>query len=155
MSNRTGIQLAIEIATQKRDACQKRLSIVERHHSATLGQMEQLQSYAVDKDIHWTSPSFGAVSGEIVKHHYQFMGRLQEAMNMQSGAVSAAGKQVAGARLLLAEAETRLEGLKRVYQNRVKERDMKVKRQDQKQTDDFASQQYARRRAQIEQGESV
>ncbi len=122
---------------------------------ATLGQMEQLQSYAVEKDSHWASPTFGAVSGEILKHHYQFMGRLQEAMTMQFGVVATASKQVSGARVTLAEAETRLEGLKRIWKNRVNECELKAKRQDQKQTDEFASQQYARRRTQIEQGESA
>jgi flagellar FliJ protein len=149
MSKINGIQLAIEIAVQRRDACHKRLAMAERHQMAALGQMEQLQSYAGEKDIRLTSPAIGGLSGEILKHHYQFMGRLQEAIRMQSGVVLGASDQVRDMRLALMNAEVRLEGLKRIWKIRTEERVERSKRLEQKQTDEFASNQYARSVAQM------
>jgi flagellar FliJ protein len=155
MSNINGIQLAIEVAAQKRDACQKRLAMVELHHKATLGQMEQLRSYAGDKDMRWTSSAFGGFSGEILRHHYQFMGRLQEAISLQSGVVLAASNQVRDVRLMLIDAEIHLEGLKRIWQMRTDARALKDKRFEQKQADEFASNQYVRRIAKMKMEEGV
>lgn len=154
MTNLSGIQLAIELATKQRDICQKRLAMLERHSVAAQGQMEQLQSYAADKDAGWIEAAPGLFSGELIRHHYQFMGRLQQAVEMQTEVLGQANGQVSEARTALANAEIRLEGLNRILKLRVCAEDLLFKRREQKQTDDFASQQYARKRVEIEQGEA-
>ena len=154
MTDLSGIQLAIELAAKQRDICQKRLAMLERHSVAAQGQMEQLQSYAADKDAGWIGAAPGLFSGELVRHHYQFMGRLQQAVDMQTEVLGQANGQVSEARTALANAEIRLEGLNRILKLRVNAKDLLLNRREQKQTDDFASQQYARRRAEMEQGEA-
>ncbi len=74
---------------------------------------------------------------------------------MQSDVALVARSQVKEARLKLADAEARLEGLKRIKHMRANESAVKLKRQEQKQTDEFALQQCARKRAQTEEGEAV
>ena len=154
MTNLSGIQLAIELATKQRDICQKRLAMLERHSVAAQAQMEQLQSYAADKDAGWIEAAPGLFSGELIRHHYQFMGRLQQAVEMQTEVLGQANGQVSEARTALVNAEIRLEGLNRILKLRVCAEDLLLKRREQKQTDDFASQQYARKRVEIEQGEA-
>lgn len=154
MTNLSGIQLAIELATKQRDICQRRLAMLERHSASALGQMEQLRSYAADKDAGWVDAMPGTFSGELIRHHYQFMGRLQQAMEMQTEAIVQANGQVNEARALLGGAEIRLEGLSRILKLRISAKDLVLKRREQKQTDDFASQQYARKRVETEQGEA-
>jgi len=154
MSNFNGIQLAIELAVKQRDTCQKKLAMLERHSASAQGQMEQLRSYSADKDAGWIDATPGVFSGELIRHHYQFMGRLQQAMGMQGEVLAQANGQVSEARMLLANAEIRLEGLNRILKLRMNAKDLLLKRREQKQTDDFASQQYARKRAEMEQGEA-
>lgn len=154
MSNLSGIQLAIELATKQRDVAQKRLAMLERHSASAQGQLEQLKSYAADKDVGWINAGPGVFSGELIRHHHQFMARLQHAMEMQIDVLGQANAQVIEARSALTMAEVRLEGLNRILKLRVNARELLLRRRDQKQTDDFASQQYARKRAEMEQGES-
>lgn len=154
MTDLSGIQLAIELAVKQRDICQRRLAMLERHSAAAQGQMEQLRSYAADKDAGWIDAAPGIFSGELIRHHYQFMGRLQQAVEMQTEVIGRANGQVDEARTVLANAEIRLEGLNRILKLRVSAKDLLLKRREQKQTDDFASQQYARKRAEMEQGEA-
>ena len=154
MTNLSGISLAIELAVKRRDICQRRVAMLERHSAAAQGQMEQLRSYAADKDAGWIDAAPGIFSGELIRHHYQFMERLQQAVEMQTGVLGQANDRVAEARAALANAEIRLEGLNRILKLRVSAKDLLLKRREQKQTDDFASQQYARKRADMEQGEA-
>lgn len=154
MPNLSGIQLAIELAAKQRDICHRRLAMLERHSSAARGQMEQLRSYAADKDVGWMQAAPGFFSGELIRHHYQFMRRLQQAMEMQIDEIGQVNGQVEVARMALANAEIRLEGLNRILKLRVRAKDLLLKRVEQKQTDDFASQQYARKRLEMERGEA-
>lgn len=154
MNNLSGIQLAIELATKQRDMCQKRLTVLERQSAAALGQMEQLRSYLADKDAGWIESASGIFSGPLIGHHYQFTGRLQHAMGMQAEILDQAIGQVSTAQMSLASAEVRLEGLHRILKLRVSAKDLLLKRREQKQTDDFASQQYARKRSETEQGDA-
>lgn len=154
MADHSGILLAIELATKQRDICQKRLAVLERHSASAQGQLDQLRSYAADKDAGWIDAAPGVFSGELIRHHYQFMGRLEQAMSMQAEVLGQVSGQVNEARTSLANAEIRLEGLKRILKLRLSAKDLLLKRREQKQTDDFASQQYARKRAEMEQGEA-
>ena len=128
--------------------------MLERYCTSAQGQMQQLRSYAADKDAGWIDASPGVFSSELIRHHYQFVGRLQQAMGMQTGVLENANAQVREARTLLTNAEIRLEGLSRILKLRIGAKDLLLKRREQKQTDDFASQQYARKRSEIEQGEA-
>ena len=153
MNNFRGIQLAIELAIKQRDTFQRRVAVLERNVVAAKAQFGQLQSYAVDKDSGWMHAQSDGFSAEIVRHHYQFVSRLQQAIGMQAEVVTHALAQVEVAKKSLAAAEIRLEGLRQVLNRRLNVKAMLVTRRDQKTTDDFASQSYARRLANSEQGD--
>ena len=155
MADLRGLVLAIELATKHRDVVQGGLSLAQRNAQQDQEQLNQLQSYAQDKDARWIQAGSTVLSAEIVKHHYQFMGRLQQAMALQSGVISSAQIAVEKTAAKLLEAEVRLAGLKEILQRRQYARDGLLKRREQKQTDEFATQQYARKRAEYERGDAL
>ncbi|OYU46719.1 MAG: flagellar export protein FliJ [Burkholderiales bacterium PBB4] len=155
MSEHGGLGLAIELATQYRDACQTALAAARRSVLQDQEQRNQLQAYADDKDRRWLEAGNTQFSAELVKHHYQFMERLQQAVGMQSGVIKNAEAAAARAASALMDAEVRLAALKEVLQVRTRAREALLNKREQKQTDEFATQQYIRRRTAFEKGESL
>jgi flagellar FliJ protein len=88
MSTLKGVLLAIEHATLQRDVLAKAVSRVERNLEFARAQMSQLQGYAADTDTRWTGTAMRGVSVELMRHQYQFMDRLQQAIAMQSGVLA-------------------------------------------------------------------
>jgi len=155
MADLRGIVLAIELATKQRDICQAKLAVAQRTEHQDQDQLSQLQAYARDKDTRWLQAGATVFSGELVKHHYQFMDRLQQAMAQQSGVIQSSRMAVEKVAAALLESEIRLAGLKEVLQLRLRAKETLQKRREQKETDEFASQQYARKRAEYERGENL
>lgn len=153
MGNLSGLVLAIELATEQRDACQGRLAMAKRIVYQDKDQLSQLQVYANDKDTCWLQSGSKHFSGELVKHHYQFMDRLQQAMALQSDVIRSSESAVEKVVSALLEYEIRLAGFKEVLNFRLRAKDALQKRREQKQTDEFASQRYSRQRAENEKGE--
>ena len=145
--------MAIELATKQRDACQRKVAVLEKNLMSVNAQFEQLQSYAADKDCGWTNSESRGVSAEIVRHHYQFVARLQQAMGMQADVVTRVMAQVEAAKKALVAQEIRLDGLSKVFDRRLNAKAKLVLRRDQKITDEFASQNYARRHADLNVGD--
>ena len=73
---------------------------------------------------------------------------------MQQQLIGESNVQLGEARKALSVAEIRLEGLSRIMKLRVSAKGLLLIRREQKQTDDFASQQYARKRTELEQGDA-
>ena len=153
MSELRGLTLAIEIATKHRNVCQGHLALAQRNVHQDQDQLNQLQAYALDKDTRWTQGGLSNFSGEIVKHHYQFMDRLQQAMSQQAGVIRSSEAVVTNMASTLLEAEVRLAGLNEILQRRLRDKEVLSRKREQKQTDEFAAQQYARRRGEYELGE--
>ena len=105
MSALRAVLLAIEHATLKRDAMAKALAVVERNMGFARSQMEQLESYSVDTDKRWTGAATQGVSVELMRHQYQFMDRLQQAITMQAGVMTQSTAQVEQAKAKLLDAE--------------------------------------------------
>ena len=153
MADFSGLVLAIELATKQRDACQGRLAMAKRIVYQDRDQLSQLQVYANDKDARWLQSGSKQFSGELVKHHYQFMDRLQQAMALQSEVIKSSELAVKKVTSALLEHAIRLAGFKEALHLRLRAKDALEKRREQKQTDEFASQRYARQRAEKERGE--
>lgn len=139
------ILLAIDLATRKRDELARSAVRTQQNLKFAQGQMDQLEGYAADTDGRWLQPEAQARSAELIRHHYQFMDRLQQAITLQSGVIMNTGKQVAAANSLLLQAEQRLAGLTQVLKVRQAELLQIQRRAEQRQTDEFAAIAYARR----------
>lgn len=147
MSAVKGIVMALELATRKRDELAKGVATVQRSLGFAQDQMAQLVGYAGDTDARWEGSAARAVTPELMRHHYQFMGRLQQAIALQSTAITQINDQLEQARQKLLQAELRMVGLSQVLKSRQLVLQRGLARSEQKQTDEFAALLHARTRA--------
>ena len=153
MSELKSVQLAIDLATRDRDELAKIVARVERSLAFVNEQMAQLEGYAAETDSRWIGSASRNLSPELMRHHYQFMDRLQQAIAMQSGAIVNTGTQLEQAKGNLLRAEFRLSGLNQILKNRQVDLRRAARRREQREMDEFAAMQYARNRAQPMSGE--
>ena len=142
MSEFRSILLAIEVATRRRDDLARSLAQAQRNFDFGQGQLTQLGSYAADTDARWSGPrrrSGAAVTGV--------------AIEMQTGVTENLQRQLGIAKNALMQAEVRLAGLNRVLEDRRKKSDLRQKRIEQIQTDEFAANLHARNRIAVLNGE--
>ena len=154
MADSSGLLLAISLAERKRDEVIRALAQSQQNVQAAMGQLDQLRSYAGDTDHRWVSTGSVGLSVELIKHHYQFSGRLQQAISMQDGVIANLQRHVEGVKQQLQLAESRLSGLNSVLKKRRAEAERVAQRRDQAQMDEMAAQLFARTRAQQTQGEA-
>ena len=153
MSQLRSIVLAIELATRQRDELARALARIEKTLQFAQNQMHQLEGYASETDARWLRPTPDGRTTEMLRHHYQLMGRLQQAIGLQSGVMSNTGQQVEKAKQLLLKAECRLAGLNQVLKIRQADLLQIEARREQRQTDEFASMQHARKQSMSRTGD--
>ncbi len=153
MSQLRSFILAIELATRQRDELARALARAEKTLHFAQNQMHQLEGYAAETDARWLRPTTEGRTTELLHHHYQFMGRLQQAVGLQAGVMSSTGQQVEKAKQLLLQAECRLAGLSQVLKIRQAELLQVEARREQRQTDEFAAMQHARKKLMSPTGE--
>jgi flagellar FliJ protein len=93
------------------------------------------------------------MSGELVRNHYQFLDRLQQAIVLQNTVISEIEVQRSTAHQRLMQCEVRLTGLNRILENRRAAGALVTKRREQYLSDEFASMAYVRRKLEMGQGE--
>lgn len=145
MNPHHGLQLAIELAERKRDERAQVLAQAQRQVLVGQQQLQQLQSYAGDTDARWTQGHNMALSAELIRHHYQFVERLQHAIGMQDGVIANLVRQENQCRAALVQAEMRLSGLKQVLEARKQLLIAAEQRREQGRMDEMAALVYARR----------
>lgn len=153
MSDLKSVLLAIEHASRQRDELAKAAARVQRTLDFVHQQMAQLQGYAADTDARWIGATARDISTELLRHHYQFMERLQQAIGLQSGVVANTVRQLEQAKANLLQAEFRLSGLNQVLKTRQASIQRLQRRREQRQTDEHAALQHARNRARPMSGE--
>lgn len=141
-----GLILAIELAERQRDERAKGLAQAQRNLIFGRQQMSQLESYAADTDARWSGAGAVALSAELVRHHYQFMARLQQAIGMQEGAIASLLQQEDAAKHALLQAESRVTGLQQVLRKRQTMAAQLEQRREQARMDEMAVLLYARNR---------
>jgi flagellar FliJ protein len=141
------LELAIEQATRQRDEQARRHAQAVRALEYGQGQLSQLQNYSNDTDARWIDGSAIDLSVELVRHHYQFMDRLQNAVSMQQGVIANLERQRMAAHQTLLQAEYRLAGFKQVLKSRRAAQDVLQQRREQRVTDEFAAMSYTRGQA--------
>ena len=146
MSALKSVQLAIELATRDRDELAKVVARVEQNLTFGHSQMAQLEGYAAETDSRWIGSASRQLSQELIRHHYQFMDRLQQAIALQSGNIANTERQLEQAKGNLVRAELRLSGLNQVLKSRQAVLVRTEQRREQRQTDEFAALQHARNR---------
>jgi flagellar FliJ protein len=141
------LELAIEQSTQQRDAQARKHAQAQKTLQFAQGQLQQLQSYSNDTDARWIGGHAVNLSVELIRHHYQFMDRLQHAATQQMGVVANLERQLVTAHQALLQAEYRLAAFKLVLKGRRLEQQVVQQRREQRATDEFAAMRHFRDRA--------
>ena len=144
MSVLKSVALAIDLATAKRDQAGRVLAQLNRAHSFAQDQMAQLEVYAAETDTKWTAAAQISATPELMRHHYQFMGRLYQAIELQKGVLESSSLKVSTAKQQLLEADFRLASLKLVLEKKKADLSQLQSRREQKQMDEFAAMQTSR-----------
>ena len=139
MSALKSVLLAIDLATAQRDQMAQDLMNAQQDHQFAQDQMAQLQTYALETESRWTARAQIGTTPEVMRHHYQFMDRLQHAVGLQSGALENTGHKAEMAKKCVLEAEFRLVSLKQVLKKKQSDLLLLQSRREQKQMDEFAS----------------
>ena len=147
MTQFRALELAITQATQQRDAQARKHAQAQRTLQFAQGQLDQLRNYSNDTDERWIGGHAVNLSVELVKHHYQFMDRLQNAVHLQHGVITNLEHQLASAHQTLLQAESRLAGFKQLIKARRAALDVQQQRREQRATDEFAAMRHTRNRA--------
>ena len=142
MSALSALSVAVDLAERKRDEARRALQDARRAQQAARDQMEQLQGYAQETQNRWGMRANAQVQPEVMYHHYQFMDRLQHAMDLQTTVVASHDGRITAAQQALLATELRLTSLKKLAEKRRKEYELVLARRDQKQTDERAALQY-------------
>ena len=153
MSALKSVALAIDVAISKRDEAGKHLVQAQRACLFAQGQLDQLESYAADSEARWTTAAQISMTPELLQHHYQFMGRLRDAIGLQNGVITDLNRQLDAARQQALNAEFRLAGLRKVMSKKLADIAVTTARREQKQMDEFAAMQFARTAVRPQWGE--
>ncbi len=138
------LHVAIDVAARKRDAASQALGQAQQREIAARQQMEQLQSYAQETEGRWASQAQICAMPELMRHHYQFMDRLSQAIEMQKGVLAEQSLWVERARKALLDAELRVATLRQVLRNKQAEVDLQLRRREQRQMDEMAAMRFGR-----------
>ncbi|MHB8948844.1 MAG: flagellar export protein FliJ [Rhodoferax sp.] len=131
--------LAIELATRKRDAAAQGLMRVQSTCLFAQDQMSQLEVYAAETASRWTAAAQSGTTPELLRHHYQFLDRLQQAIGLQQGVLANENLKLEHAKQLVLEAEFRLVSLQQVLKKKQAALALIQARREQKQMDEFAA----------------
>lgn len=131
--------LAIDLAAGQRDHARAQMQKTMQADAFAQDQMQQLQQYAQETEERWMQGAQVSTSPELLKHHYQFMARLNQAILLQDGVISGTRQRLDAAKQVVLQAEFRLASFKQVLAGRQATLAKTQQRREQKQMDEFAS----------------
>lgn len=139
MKRHQSLSLAIDVTVRTRDQWLKSVQAAQQSLSFAQEQMAQLTSYASEKDAKWTTGAQLATTPEMLRHHFQFMARLQHAVALQRIALKGLEPELAKRQDLLRSAEVRVLALKHVLATKLALDQTHALKRERKQMDEFAS----------------
>ncbi len=152
MSKFNSLRVAIDLAESSRDQA---LAFLQQQRSSLAhaqDQMEQLQTYAHETESRWARNAQAGTTPELLRHHYQFMARLQQAVVLQQDVLTGSNNKLMAAQQQVLQAEMHMASLKLLLNKRQASQLHQQQRRDQKQMDEFASLQTLRQtRQKLEQ----
>jgi flagellar FliJ protein len=143
-SNLTSMELATSLARRLRDQALQDFNVSQQQLQFEQNQLQQLQSYSDETQARWVTQSRGHATPELMRHYYQFMDKLQQAVVMQTQIVRDAVHRVDMRQAALMQSEATLSGRETLCdQIRAGQRRLAHQR-EQKLLDEMAAQQYRR-----------
>jgi flagellar protein FliJ len=142
MSSLKTLLLAVELATRQRDGANHALAEQQQVLLQGQQQLQQLETYARETETRWELHGQRSTTPELMNHHYQFMGRLSQAMDMQGSVLREQQARVEQARLVLVQAEQRLASFQKVCEKRRADLAREQRRREQREVDEMAARQH-------------
>lgn len=146
MTGLLSMQLAVEQATRQRDQLRLDLAQAQRLCDGAQEQFNQLEGYAQETQARWVTNSQSHSTPEVMRHYYQFMDKLYQAIALQTQVLEDAGRRVQAQQKLLLEAEFKLASRQTVCDNMRREAIMRRDKIEQKHFDEMAALQYRKNR---------
>ena len=146
MSELKSVVLAVDMATRVRDDAGKVLLRAQRKWRGALDQIEQLESYAADTESKWSVTAQVRAVPEAVRNYYQFLDRLQQAIDLQRDVIADLQREIAVAKVALLDAEIRIASLNRLLSKQQTSIGRQQAGREQRQLDEFAAMQHRRLR---------
>lgn len=144
MSELKSLELAIEVATRRRDQADQAWQQAMRAVRYARDQLEQLESYAVETESRWATANATSVSAALMQHQQQFIGRLRHAIGLQGGVMGDLERQAETVRQRRLQEEVRLAALEQLVNKKRAAAALRAARREQKQTDELAMLAYSR-----------
>lgn len=141
MTSLKTLLLAVELASRQRDAANQVLAETQQVLVQAQQQMLQLQTYARETEVRWELQGQQSTTPELMTHHYQFMDRLSQAMDMQGSVIREQEGRVAQARAVLVQADQRLASFRKVCDRRRADLARDQSRKEQREVDEMAARQ--------------
>ena len=152
MHNLKGMALAIELAERQQKEASNRFAQSQRDYGYSKRQLRELEDYLGDSEKRWIKTSQQALGVERLQGQYGFVDRLHQAIGLQEGVLYQLQEKCEQAKKKSQTAEFRLAILQRMMEKKQGLQVRALTRQEQKQTDEFASQQFARANARQQEG---
>lgn len=145
MANLKSLQLAIELATRRRDQADQVVMQVRRVAQLAQGQLDQLQSYAFEVQTRWATANAATFNAELMRHQQQFEHRLQQAIELQTATMDTHRQQLEVVQQERLQAEIRRAALEQLLNQKQAEQMAQQARREQKQMDELGMQRHVRR----------
>lgn len=150
MAELTILHTAQQVAQQQRDRVLVQLQEAQRQCVAATGQLEQLDSYAVETQNRWGLAAGQHTTPHTLQHFGQFMQRLQQAISLQQQALQRHEHNLRTQQQHLLRVETRIAALSLLLEKRQLALRRQRSRQEQKQMDELAALQHRRHRTTLD-----
>lgn len=154
MSSINSLELAVSVAQRLRDQARQDLNQAQQALMFEQGQFVQLQGYSDETEARWITQSRTVASPELMRHYYQFMDKLQQAVQMQRDIVQDAERRVGLRQEALLQAEFTVSARESLLQQARVDQRVRAERHEQKQQDDMAAVQHQRHKRTLYSGDA-
>ena len=138
------LAVAVQATSLKRDTARRAVGVAQQKYRAAHDQLTQLETYAGETETRWMAQAQTRAMPELMRHHYQFMERLAQAIQMQRGILADHARWVEAAKKQATEDEIRLATLQQLCRNQQLQASRLQNRREQKQMDEFAAQRFGK-----------
>ena len=142
------LRTVIGVATTRRDDAGAALASARQQLAAAEAQMAQLTDYVDQGQVKWAGRAAQGVTPVLMQHQRHFMDKIQAAIDFQANVIQQRNAQVTRAMQALQAAEQALAKIEKVQQITLDSIALKVKKTEQKLTDEMAMSMLAHQRRQ-------
>ena len=142
MSELSGIVVAVEQAKRMRDQARQALAMAQQKLHQAQVQATQLESYAKETQTRWVTATNRPANAAVMQHYYQFMERLEQAVQLQQQVLCEATERVQSKLVELTQTETTLASRETLAASLRHQQVLRQARAEQKRTDELATAHY-------------